>query len=203
MCELSARLVAWLDGELLDSEATDVERHLNTCHECRKRIEKYTKVRGMLGAYCDATLAAKEPKHGALGWAPVLGAAAALAVLFLVFSHRSGEHLPGVASNAPAVSASEVVAPAASSPLAAPLATRKPRKRTLSVSVRPEVESQGSWQSAAPALEIDIPGEAVFPPGALPPGVDFVADVSIATDGSAQQLRLRPQLTRFEEGPSQ
>jgi hypothetical protein len=49
-----------------------------------------------------------------------------------------------------------------------------------------------AWPAAAPAIEITIPAEAVLPPGAAPAGATFVADVTIASDGSAQQFRLRP-----------
>jgi hypothetical protein len=56
---------------------------------------------------------------------------------------------------------------------------------------------------AAPALEIAIPGDAIFPPGAFPPGISFTADVTIAPDGSAQQIRLQPQLVEFERRSNQ
>ena len=39
-------------------------------------------------------------------------------------------------------------------------------------------------------------------PGAVPEGVGFTADVMIAPDGSAQQVRLHPQLTEFERRPT-
>jgi len=32
----------------------------------------------------------------------------------------------------------------------------------------------------------------------VPDGVNFVADVAIATDGSAERVRLRPRLAGFE-----
>lgn len=47
------------------------------------------------------------------------------------------------------------------------------------------------WQLAEPAIQISIPAEAVLPPGAVPEGVSFVAEVSIATDGSAHQIFLQ------------
>jgi hypothetical protein len=53
-----------------------------------------------------------------------------------------------------------------------------------------------------PAVEIAIPADAIFPPGAVPEGVGFTADVTIAPDGSARQVRLRPQLTEFERRPT-
>ena len=48
-----------------------------------------------------------------------------------------------------------------------------------------------SWPEPA-AIQIAIPADEMFPPGAVPAGVNFVAELSIAADGSAEQLRLRP-----------
>ena len=48
------------------------------------------------------------------------------------------------------------------------------------------------WQSAEPAIQIAIPADAVLPPGAAPEGVSFVAEVSIAPDGSAHRIFLQP-----------
>ena len=62
--------------------------------------------------------------------------------------------------------------------------------------------AQTHWPPAPPAVEIAIPADAIFPPGAAPEGVSFAADVTIAPDGSAQQIRLRPQLTEFERRPT-
>jgi len=49
-----------------------------------------------------------------------------------------------------------------------------------------------SWTPAELAIQIAIPASAMFPPGAVPEGLTFIADVTIAADGSAQRLRLRP-----------
>jgi anti-sigma factor RsiW len=49
-----------------------------------------------------------------------------------------------------------------------------------------------SWTPAEPAIQIAIPAAAMFPPGAVPEGLTFIADVTIAADGSAERLRLRP-----------
>jgi hypothetical protein len=38
----------------------------------------------------------------------------------------------------------------------------------------------------------------MFPPGAVPEGINFVAELSIAQDGSAQRLRLQPRLVGWE-----
>jgi hypothetical protein len=51
---------------------------------------------------------------------------------------------------------------------------------------------------AAPHVEIAIPADAMFPPGAAPPGMSFAADLTISADGSAERLGLRPRLAEFE-----
>jgi len=49
-----------------------------------------------------------------------------------------------------------------------------------------------------PSVQIAIAAAAMFPPGAVPEGVSFVADLSIGADGSARQVRLQPQISEFE-----
>ena len=46
MCEFSGKLIAWMDRELPESEAADVERHLGACAECRERLAAYKQVSG-------------------------------------------------------------------------------------------------------------------------------------------------------------
>ena len=57
MCDVSAKLIAWQDGELPDEEAPSIERHVATCAECRNRLEAYQKVSALVDAYCNAALA--------------------------------------------------------------------------------------------------------------------------------------------------
>jgi len=66
---------------------------------------------------------------------------------------------------------------------------REPNDDTLNV--RPTPATAG-WQLAEPAIQITIPAEAVLPPGAAPEGISFVAEVSIAPDGSTHQILLQP-----------
>ncbi len=44
MCEYSGRLIAWLDRELPDDEATNVEWHVGQCTECRRAVSEYQEV---------------------------------------------------------------------------------------------------------------------------------------------------------------
>jgi hypothetical protein len=41
------------------------------------------------------------------------------------------------------------------------------------------------------AIQIAIPAEAMFPPGAVPDGINFIVDLRIAPDGSVKQVSLR------------
>jgi hypothetical protein len=52
--------------------------------------------------------------------------------------------------------------------------------------------ASASWTPTEPAIQIIIPAEAMFPPGAVPEGINFIAELDIASDGSAQGLRLQP-----------
>jgi len=62
--------------------------------------------------------------------------------------------------------------------------------------------NESLWPNQAPVY-IAIPADALFPPGALPEGVGFVADVNLRPDGSAQRLRLQPQLVGFQRRGAQ
>jgi hypothetical protein len=65
-----------------------------------------------------------------------------------------------------------------------------------------KVQGQSAdWEAEEPAIQVAIPAEAMFPPGAVPEGMNFVADVSIGADGRVEQLRLRP--ARFERRTDQ
>jgi anti-sigma factor RsiW len=213
MCDFSTKLINWHDGELPEDEALAVEHHVHVCSECRDQLDAYEKVGGMVNAYCDATLASQAPVSGLPNWAPVLGAAASIAVLLMLFAQGRAERSPR-SRPAVAVPAAPLVAPSidgmASAPVAVPapvsrqIMSKQVRRHSIVASAHPQdAQRDTSWQASEPAIQIAIPGEATFPPGALPLGIDFVADVSIAADGSAQRLRLQPRLTGFEGGSNQ
>ncbi len=207
MCDFSTKLIAWHDGELPGDETATVEQHVLVCSECRGRLDSYQKVSGMVSAYCDAALTSKT-RSGLPRWAPALGAAASVALLLVIFVHMRAERsVPASPTPAPAMAAAR--AAAAVAPSAAPRTAHTPSvKRARShfaaahAQHAQDAQASASWPPSEPAIQIAIPGEAIFPPGALPPGINFVADVSIAADGSAQRLRLQPQLTGFEGGPN-
>jgi hypothetical protein len=179
MCDFSARLVAWMDRELPDIEAAAMERHVRDCFECRRRVDAYQEVSRAFVAYCDAAVGAKTPR-GLPQWVPVLSSAVAIAVLLLVFRTAFVKPIPVRPRVADSVQAN-VLAPA-------PSPVKKGRRRHVSSSMR---TSNANWEVVEPAVRIAIPVEAMLPPGAVPEGITFIADLSIAADGSVQGLRLQ------------
>jgi len=183
MCDVQGKLVAWLDHELSSDEAATVDRHIKECRECRDRLATYKQVSENFDVHCDAVVAGKM-RHRVSRWVPVLASVVVAAVvMFLVFPQRRIEPPPVLA---PTLAATSVPVPA---PHAAEMAPRKTIRRRHAV---PLVEEQVvKWQPTETAVQIAIPAEAMFPPGAMPEGVNFIAELSIAPDGSVQQVRLR------------
>src|SRR5579872_6394917 len=105
MCDFSGRLVAWIDRELCDNDAADVERHLRDCSECRRRVDAYKQVSRALVAHYDAVMEGKRRRRQR--WIPVLASATgAAAVLLLVFQPASVKQIPvrpSVADSTPAI----------------------------------------------------------------------------------------------------
>src|SRR5215467_9072909 len=84
MCDVEAKLVAWLDRDLTADEASTVERHVEGCRECRRQVATYERVSQTFDAYCDAVMAAKTPRRAR--WVPVIaGALIAATVVCLAF----------------------------------------------------------------------------------------------------------------------
>jgi anti-sigma factor RsiW len=185
MSEHPANLIAWLDCELPDAEAADMRRHLKGCASCRNRLRAYTEVSRAFDAFCDAT-ATSRARRRLPRWAAVSSAAAAAALL-LAFPRARVELPPANVPSATAPAAVVLELP--------PAPATAVHRRHL---VAPPQNQEAGWLPAEPAIQIAIPAEAIFPPGAIPDGVSFIADVSIAADGSAQRLRLRPRLVELE-----
>jgi anti-sigma factor RsiW len=184
MCDLQGKLIAWLDRELPSDEAVGVERHLQECKECRNRLAGYRELSETFDVYCDAVVAAKTHRRFPL-WVPVFASAiAAAVVIFLAFPRTPVEPPPALN---PAIAAVSVPAPAPRAPVPGPRKTIH-RRHPLP----PALDRAAKWQPMDTAVQIAIPAEAMFPPGAMPNGLNFVAELSIAPDGSVRQVRLRP-----------
>jgi len=66
--------------------------------------------------------------------------------------------------------------------------------RSASAALRPQGESKRQAENASatePPIEISVPTENMFPPGAVPEGIGFTAVVTIAADDSAQLAAVR------------
>jgi anti-sigma factor RsiW len=205
MCEFSGKLIAWLDRELPAEDAMDVERHLGFCAECRSRAEAYRQVTATFEQYCDAygdAVMASVPsrrrrRHVLTAWEAAALAAAAIAALFLFVARAHVQLSPGRAT-APLAGTSGVSR-------SNQAADGRQSAQSMNISAEQTGQAGASPQTydangllAEPAVEIAIPADALLPPGAVPDGVTFAADVTIAPDGSAQQIRLRPQLMEYQ-----
>jgi hypothetical protein len=158
MCEYSGKLIAWLDRELPDEETINVAWHVSQCAECRRAVQAYEEVsRAFLPCY-EAAMAGR---RRARRWAPVLiGAAAAILLAFVVWPRPADK----LTLRAPAAEP----APA--------MAFERPAQATMPVHSR-RVAPQRVWIVEEPVVEVALPAEALFPPGAVPEGFSFIADV--------------------------
>lgn len=211
MCEFSEKLVAWIDGELSSEEAAEVQRHLGGCPECRDRAHAYKHVSAEFDAYCDE-MTASSVKRRANPWTAVTAAAGAVASLVaLCFVWPSAPVQPPafhVSQKEAAVAAFPVVAEHTPPLPVHPIRKLSRREVDRPVQVRSEgvtrVQSQVAYSvPEGPVIQISIPADEVFPPGAVPQGMGFVADVTLAADGSAESMSLRPRLVGFERRTGQ
>jgi anti-sigma factor RsiW len=181
MCEFSEKLIAWLDHELPDDEAGRLERHLTGCSNCRVCLAAYGEVSSRFAAYCDAMVAGpakRRQRSVARAGAAVAAAIALVLLLPSTTTNRIPPLPPPPVAKAPAIAWQ-------TTPVRVQTVRRRPARQTLPA-------QDASWQPGETDIHIAIPAEAIFPPGALPDGFQFIADVTIASDGSPQGLRLRP-----------
>jgi anti-sigma factor RsiW len=182
MCDVQAKLIAWLDRELSSDEAADVERHIEGCKECRSRLAAYEQVSETFDVYCDAVVAAKTRRR-VPRWVPVLASAVVATVMVYFAIPRTRIDPPPVLR--PATTA-------ASAALPAPEVESVPRKTIHRRHPQAPVQVRAAkWQPMETAVQIAIPADVMFPPGAMPKGMNFIAELSIAPDGSVKQIRLR------------
>jgi hypothetical protein len=209
MCEFSGKLIAWIDQELEGDGAAHVERHVRNCVDCRAELETYRRVGRVFNAYCDGVMEAQAGSRKAR-WVPAVSVAAAVvfvaALLVFILNTRVKPLVPPVVGMSPpsVVLETRPVAAPESTPAGVaqmpPTARRTIRRRHEPLQVQ---NANVGWAPTEPAIEIVMPAESMFPPGAVPDGFVFTADLSIAADGSAQQIRLRPLLIGFERSVNQ
>jgi anti-sigma factor RsiW len=212
MCDFSGKLIAWVDRELPESEASDVGRHIAACVECRHRLAVYQQASNAFEAYCEATFAA-ETRSKLPRWtiaacgAGAIAAAVAIAALLMLPRERVAQvparALPPAQANLPVEAAHTPV-----------IQIKRVHHRYVAVPARTQhttaaVASQispGQGVSpftAEPAVEIAISADAMFAPGAVPPGISFTAELTIAADGTAERLGLHPRLSGFQRRTNQ
>jgi hypothetical protein len=167
MCNFSGKLIAWLDHELGEAEAVNVEWHVRRCAECRCAVNAYRQISGaFLGCYEAAVIVQRRRKMPLWAW----GAVAAAVILLVIFlAQPRAEKL---AVNLPA------------RPQAPPMAFEKPAfqkavppARIPAVRVRRVAAPMPRWIAEEPTVEVALPADALFPPGAVPSGFSFIADI--------------------------
>jgi putative zinc finger protein len=217
MCEFSEKLIAWLDHELPVEASAAIERHVPACAECRHAAAAYRTLNEAIEAYCETAILTAPKRRVCMKarvWRAVfVGTAAAAAAVLLVFLAKPVKRFLWIDSpGAPAAALNKTTVPPIAlektpivqrTAVEAPNSVRKPPLAHPSVPVI-ETPKRGEnlWPNQAPVY-IAIPADALFPPGALPEGVAFVADVNLRPDGSAQGLQLQPQLVGFQRRGAQ
>jgi hypothetical protein len=214
MCEHSVRLVGWLDREMQPDDAAEMERHVAECAECQKAVAEFENASNSFEEYCEALAQSKEERKST-HVAPIWWAAAATVLLTVVVAYPRRHdaaltQTPRMAQPVQTVSSEPVTAKAAEN-VSAPFQhdhhaarSRARRGDGGAACCAQEMQSDNvSWAAEEPSVQIAIPSEAMFPPGAVPEGVNFVADVSIGADGRVEQLRLRPRPAGLERRTDQ
>jgi len=179
MCEYEKSLVAWIDGELETGTALELERHLRTCESCSAKASEYREVSRAFAAYCAAAPVRKSSFPWR--WTAVAAGFAVAAAMILWMLRLPVEQLP-------------LQDPKTAQPPAIAFDTQPANIPAPVKNVRRKQVPQPVWTSLEPFVEIAIPADAIFAPGALPPGVTFTADLGIGNDGSPRILRLQPGL---------
>jgi hypothetical protein len=222
MDDSCVRLVAWIDGELEPNEAALVELHLEGCRECQSKLAAYRQASVTFAAACDraasATVGVPAPDIPRAVYAAGLAAAVALVLLLL------SEHgLPRIAptqeqlrrtvnttsgpiedlqSDGDESPANSVIGDSAGRNVRYREQAQRPANRRLEATA-PLMASQAERVPPdsyvlQPGIEITIPPDALFPPGAVPDGVSFVAHVTLGPDGSAERMSFQPRVVEFE-----
>ena len=203
MCEYSKRLIAWMDGELAESEAAEVEQHVRACPACGKCVSACEEICREFAAYYAAFTQTRPVarRQKVSGWVPIAASVAAVAAMLMIaFMTRSAKQVPTIQQKA-AISSTVETSPIAHAVLASPSAAEdhyRPYRQQKAIRVgqprrTTKLESRkAEWAMIEPAIQIAIPAEAMFPPGAVPEGVTYIANVSLGPDGLVQGIRLQP-----------
>ena len=187
MCNFEPKLIAWIDDELSGEEAERVERHLSECNDCRERLARYKDVSRGFAAYCEVIARENAPDKKHRWAAPVLSLVAAAIVIFLLT--RNYPEKPIV--QAPAVLTASIPAIEAIEKNEPKLVPSKPIRRHHRAVPKDVGVQTANWRPTGGAVQIAIPADSMFAPGAMPQGMSFIAELRIAPDGSVEQVLLR------------
>jgi hypothetical protein len=203
MCEYSRRLIAWLDEEIPAEEAAAIERHVSGCSTCREQVVEYRRISEDFAYCCEAVMTSKVGRPSLTWRRAALGAALIAAAVVLVSAavlQRS--HITSPSVSAPSVVAAPPVQKHDATVLEPPrlpdarnfrvAQSELPRKNRLRRLTSVAPPTRPNWAPADAAIEIVIPADAMFPPGAVPPGASFSAVLTIGADGSARTLMWHP-----------
>jgi hypothetical protein len=127
-------------------------------------MSQYQEVSGAFLAFYEAKIAV-QPRRNAFGWTMGGVAAAAVVLVVILFAQPRAEYL------------SVYVPPAIQPPAIAFDATPV---RTAAARVRPgpaRTPVPSPWIAVEPTVVVALPADALFPPGAVPQGFSFIADV--------------------------
>lgn len=197
MCELRDKLVAWLDGELSGGEAAEIALHVHRCVECQRCLASYKEISAAIVSHCESQFVSQVQPPITLRWKPAFALAAAAGVVLLLLARHASEERPPFQPQVNEVAYSGVPEKPAKSSVAPSGSSNKPvhKKRSIRVSPRPEFQEYArkeNWAPGESVVQITIPAESMFAPGAVPQGASFSAELILAADGSAQSIRLRP-----------
>jgi anti-sigma factor RsiW len=204
MCEYSKCLIAWMDGELAKSEAAEVEQHVRACPACGKCVSACEEICREFAAYYAAFTQTRPVarRQKVSGWVPMAASVAAVAAMLVIaFMTRSAKQVPTI-QQAAAIPSTVKTSPIPKTTAPASLLAAEdhyaPYRQQKAIRVgqphrTTKLEStKAEWAIIEPAIEIAIPAEAMFPPGAVPEGVTYIANVSLGPDGLVRGLRLQP-----------
>jgi hypothetical protein len=160
-------------------------------------------------AYCDEAVAPNAHRN-VPRWMPAVaaaGAVAALVALFLALPRTRVER-PAFHPRQVAGAASPAVVKEALPAAVSPIRRVHRRQAVATVKTQNDITTLAQNQNTyilpdEPVIQIAISADEMFPPGAVPEGMHFAADLTIAADGSAERLRLRPRLAGFERSTTQ
>lgn len=187
MSETHPNLVAWLDGELPPSDAAVVACHVESCESCRRQCAALRDASTAVELYAEAVFAAANAKPKFSRWVPAFAALAAVAALAIFLAPPRQQTPVPAPATAPIVAAIPSRAP---SPEPSAPAASKPVHRRRPVPIAPRRPAP-RWLSADTAVEIAIPADAVFAPGALPEGMRLFGEMHLSPDGSLREIRLQ------------